>query len=174
MLVAISSKNPVKINAIKGAFEKVFPDGKFIFKGISCESNVSNQPMGEDETLNGALNRLTELATLEPKADFLASIEGGIIDHNGSLSVFAWVVVKSKDKESRAKSAMFELPESLAKHVRDGKELGEADDIVFNRKNSKQGDGTIGKLTGGLIDRTAYYEHPAILALSPWANPEIY
>ena len=41
--VVIASKNPVKINATKKAFEDVFTDG-FEFEGISTDSLVSDQP----------------------------------------------------------------------------------------------------------------------------------
>ena len=42
--VIIASKNPVKINATKTAFEDVFTDG-FEFEGISTDSLVSDQPL---------------------------------------------------------------------------------------------------------------------------------
>ena len=53
-------------------------------------------------------------------------------------------------------------------------ELGDADDIVFKRVNSKHGQGTVGKLTNGQIDRTEYYVHALKLALIPWIRPELY
>ena len=42
--VLIASKNPVKINATKKAFEDVFTD-RFEFEGVSADSLVSDQPM---------------------------------------------------------------------------------------------------------------------------------
>jgi non-canonical (house-cleaning) NTP pyrophosphatase len=53
-------------------------------------------------------------------------------------------------------------------------ELGDADDVVFKRVNSKHGQGTVGKLTNGQIDRTNYYVHALKLALIPWVRPELY
>ncbi|KAL7575758.1 hypothetical protein ACA910_003088 [Epithemia clementina (nom. ined.)] len=74
-----------------------------------------------------------------------------------------------------AKSASFPLPPELCKLVlEDGMELGEADDQLFQRKNSKQGSGSVGFLTDGIIDRAAYYEHAIILALEPWIRPELF
>ena len=49
-----------------------------------------------------------------------------------------------------------------------------ADDIVFNRKNSKKKDGAIGILTGGLIDRTKYYEEAVALSLIPFLNKSLF
>ena len=67
--VLIASENPVKINATKKAFEEVFTD-RFEFKGVSADSLVSDQPMSNDETLKGAINRLQNIQHLE--ADYLA------------------------------------------------------------------------------------------------------
>ncbi len=51
-----------------------------------------------------------------------------------------------------------------------GIELGVADDQVFGRVDSKREGGSVGLLSGGLIDRTAYYEHAMILALVPFMD----
>ena len=58
--------------------------------------------------------------------------------------------------------------------INQGKELGEADDIVFGHSNSKQKNGAVGILTGNLIDRTQFYVEAMILALIPFLNKEIY
>lgn len=73
-----------------------------------------------------------------------------------------------------SKTATFILPSSLKKFIEEGMELGHADDKVFGTVNSKQKSGTIGKLTDGLISRTAYYEQALIMALIPWIRPDVY
>jgi non-canonical (house-cleaning) NTP pyrophosphatase len=73
-----------------------------------------------------------------------------------------------------AKTATFLLPSSLTKLIREGMELGEADDKVFGRIKSKHGTGTVGLLTDGMIDRSAYYEHALTLALVSWIRPDVY
>jgi non-canonical (house-cleaning) NTP pyrophosphatase len=73
----------------------------------------------------------------------------------------------------KSRTGAFYLPEEIARLVRDGMELGHADDVVFGRSNSKQQDGSIGLLTGGVIDRTLYYEHAVVLALIPFLNPQL-
>lgn len=50
--------------------------------------------------------------------------------------------------------------------------LGDADDAVFADTNSKQKGGTVAKVTKGLVDRTAYYEHALHLALVPFVHDE--
>lgn len=72
-----------------------------------------------------------------------------------------------------SRTATFVLPEEIAALVRQGVELGAADDIVFGRFNSKQSNGAVGILTADAIDRTRYYEHAVILALVPFKNPAL-
>eukprot|EP00980_Cylindrotheca_fusiformis_P012456 scaffold3054_cov129-Cylindrotheca_fusiformis.AAC.20 len=74
-----------------------------------------------------------------------------------------------------AKTATFLLPEEIAKMIKNKKmELGDADDKLFGRVNGKQGNGTVGILTDGLIVRAEYYEHALLLALVPWIRPDVY
>ena len=52
--------------------------------------------------------------------------------------------------------------------------VSDADDVIFRRSNSKQGDGIVGILTSGAVDRTEYYAPAMMLALIPFANAKIY
>lgn len=73
-----------------------------------------------------------------------------------------------------AKTASFAMPPAITELIEKGMELGDADDQIFGRVKSKHGSGTVGILTNGLIDRSAYYEHALLLALVPWLRPELY
>jgi non-canonical (house-cleaning) NTP pyrophosphatase len=70
----------------------------------------------------------------------------------------------------KSRTGTFFLPVEVARLIREWKELGEADDIVFNRSNSKQENGAIGILTGDIIDRAQLYEQAVILSLIPFKN----
>ncbi|CAB9514028.1 canonical purine NTP phosphatase [Seminavis robusta] len=73
-----------------------------------------------------------------------------------------------------AKTASFPIPPPVTDLVKQGLELGHADDKVFSRVNSKQGSGTVGILSNGIIDRAAYYTHAIILSLCPWIRADVY
>lgn len=74
-----------------------------------------------------------------------------------------------------AKTGTFELPPPIADLIRcQGLELGHADDLVFQRVNSKQESGTVGILTNYMIHRSDYYVHALKLALIPWIWPALY
>ena len=173
--IIVASKNPVKIESTKDAFTKMFPDQVFKFEGLSVESGVSNQPMGEEETLIGAINRVNNVSVLSPKADYWVGIEGGSKIVGEGMEAFAWVVVKSNiGIRSQGRTASFYLPKEIVALIKEGKELGEADDIVFKRSNSKQANGAVGILTGDILTRADYYETAIILALIPFKNPDLY
>ncbi|MGH3056497.1 MAG: DUF84 family protein [Gaiellaceae bacterium] len=72
------------------------------------------------------------------------------------------------------RTGVFRLPPTLGNLVEAGMELGQADDVIFNRANSKQGSGAVGILTNGMIDRKAYYVHAMKLAMITWIRPELY
>ncbi len=172
--VIIASKNPVKIQAVKNGFEKMFPNQEFEFIGISVHSDVADQPFSNNETFQGAKNRADNASNKVKDADFFVGIEGGIECIDDEVESFAWVVIKSADKYGKSKTGTFFLPEKIIKLIKEGKELGEADDIVFNRNNSKQENGAVGILTGDVTDRTKYYEEAIILALIPFRNVDLY
>lgn len=173
-VIIVASTNPVKIQSALRGFQRLFPDQTFEAQGLTVPSGVSHQPMTDAETLQGALNRATGAMEQAPEADYWVGIEGGCEAMNGELAVFAWVVVRSRGRVGKGRTGLFFLPEAVAELVRQGVELGEADDIVFNRTNSKQGNGAIGLLTGDVIDRVQYYEHAMILALVPFKNADLY
>ncbi len=152
----------------------MFPQEEFIFTGIKLNHDISPQPMTDAETLRGAEERSRMCQDLVEDGDYWVGIEGGVDQVGDDLIVFAWIVIRSREQVGKARTGTFFLPQSVSKLVLEGIELGEADDIVFKRENSKQVNGAVGLLTGDVIDRKKYYEHAVILALIPFVNPEHY
>lgn len=174
--VVIASKNPVKIEATRAGFEKMFPDQEFNFNGESAPSEVNDQPMTDEETFAGANNRVNNLARIVPGADYWVGIEGGLqVREQGEMEAFAWVVIKDRNGVvGKSRTGTFFLPTEMARLVTGGKELGDADDIVFGQTNSKQKSGTVGNLTGDVVTRSSYYSEAVVLALVPFKNPNLY
>ncbi len=173
-IITVASTNPVKLQAALRGFIKLFPEIEFEIRSVSTSSGVRVQPVGDEETLLGATNRAFAARSLAPDCDFWVGIEGGIEDNDGEMSAFAWVYVLGPENSGKGKSGTFFLPPIVAELVRQGKELGEADDIFFGRSNSKQENGAIGLLTADTIDRAALYEMAVVLALVPFKNPQLY
>ena len=183
MNIVVGSKNPVKINAAKVGIAKAFQvqvdDINVI--GYNSPSNVPDQPIGDDQTKLGAINRakasyesyVNENSGLKPK--YAVGLEGGIqVDNNDDMECFAWMVIFDGSKLGSARTCSFVLPKAISSLVVNGMELGDADDAVFKVKNNKQKGGTVGHLTKGVIDRTLYYEQAIILASIPFLHEDLY
>jgi inosine/xanthosine triphosphatase len=172
--VIVASKNPVKIDAVKRGFEKMLEGIEFEFLGVSVPSGVSDQPMTNVETLQGAKNRAQNAQKEVPEADYWVGVEGGCEETFEGMEAFAWVVVQSTDRMGKGKTGVFFLPEKIRVLVQSGIELGVADDMVFQRTNSKQANGAVGILTGDVLDRATFYIEAVIFALIPFKNSELY
>lgn len=173
--VAVASTNPVKVNTTSIGFSRMFPDEEFEMIGVSAKSDVSDQPIGEEETLQGAKNRVMNAKLMEPVADYWVGIEGGLEEIGNDMISYAWIVVESKEgMVGKGRTGAFFLPGKVTELIKQGKELGEADDIVFGLENSKQNNGSVGILTGNVLTRTTYYEPAVVLALIPFKNPELF
>ncbi len=174
-IITIASLNPVKKQAVQNGFLSLFPDEVFHWQTINAPSGVADQPKSNQETLTGAMNRLKSIRHSHPTSDFWAAVEGGVEFHNNNeMSAFAWIVIQNANQTGKARTATFHLPPQITELVIQGKELGDADDIVFQQSNSKQKNGAVGLLTRDQITRTSLYEQAVILALIPFINPELY
>ncbi|MEN6572491.1 MAG: inosine/xanthosine triphosphatase [Anaerolineaceae bacterium] len=172
--IVIASGNPVKSAAALKGFQSMFPQEEFEIISSTVDLGIAVQPMTDEETLDGATRRAKDVQQRHPQADYWVGIEGGVADWSIGMGTFAWAVVLSKEQMGRGRSGEFFLPNILADMVRQGMELGAADDQLFSRNNSKQKNGAVGLLTGDVIDREALYVPAVVFALIPFKNPELY
>lgn len=171
--IAVASKNPVKLDAVKEGLT-AFLNEEFEIRGISVESGVPDQPMSDDETLLGAESRVKNTQFQFPEFDYYIGIEGGVEDLASGLMAFAWIVISNGKQIGKARTSTFMLPPRVAELVLQGIELGDADDIVFKKENSKQQNGAIGLLTKDAITRKTLYIPAVQMAFIPFLNPELY
>lgn len=172
--IIIASHNPVKAEAVQNGFQRLFPDEEFQVSTVSVESGVSDQPMSDKDAYDGAVNRAENAKKAVPDATFWVGLEGGCDYQNGAMVAFAWIVIEADGMQGTARTALFRLPLKVQSLVESGLELGDADDIVFGRENSKQKSGAVGLLTQDVETRTSLYEQAVILALIPFKNPQLY
>jgi inosine/xanthosine triphosphatase len=172
--ILVASENPVKIRSALRGFQTMFPNTKFKAQGKSIDSGVKEQPMTDAETFKGAYNRATSAIKKHSEFDFYIGIEGGTDQWNGEMTTFAWVVIRSGKKLGKGRTATFFLPQKASELIKEGKELGDAMDIIFNMKNTKQKQGAIGLLTDNVIDRAELYIQAVIIALIPFKKKKAF
>lgn len=170
--VAVGSTNPVKVAAVRAVLAGVVPDA--VIDAMAVASGVPAQPMGDAETIRGARTR-AQAARAAQDADLGVGLEGGVVDGPDGMRTCAWCVVVHRDgREGVGGSLAMPLPETVARMIRDGMELGHAMDALVAQHGTKHGAGAVGILTDGRIDRQAAYEVLVTYALAPWLTPALY
>ena len=171
--VAVGSTNPVKLAAVRTGLGDSFGPVKVV--GAETASGVAAQPIGDDETIRGAVNRARGALEAAPDAAMAVGLEGGVVTIGDAMYCCAWcAVVDRGGLLGLASTGRCELPPRVAELIRDGMELGEADDLVFGRRNSKQGEGAVGLLTRGRIDRASFYTPAVTMALARFLNAGLF
>jgi inosine/xanthosine triphosphatase len=169
-IVAVGSKNPVKVAAVQAVLARVAPDA--VARPVSVPSGVPDQPFGDDETIRGARTR-AQSARESVDADFGFGIEGGVVEMpDGSMRTCAWAAVVSRDgRHGVGGSLAMPLPAAVARLIRErGMELGHAMDEITGQRETKHGAGAVGILTGGLVDRQRAYEVLIAYAIAPFLD----
>jgi inosine/xanthosine triphosphatase len=172
MLLAVGSRNPVKVAASRLGFAAFWPGLGWTVTACASPSGVRDQPMSDDEARAGATSRAHH-ALCAAMADFGVGIEGGLHEHGTHWFTSGWVVVVSKSGIAGvATTIRMAVPARLMEHVEKGSELGVACDLVFGAKDSKQDAGHYGLMTAGLIDRTSAYRDAVVAALADLSHAE--
>lgn len=188
--VVVGSRNPVKVEAARLGVERAFPGAEVEVRGVAVPSGVPDQPMDDEETRRGARGRADAAIRAVPEADFWVGMEGGLdelrtaTNHDPDrdrLFAYAWVAVRRRGpggtdvpRLGESRTANFELPPRVVELVRGGMELGEADDHVFGRSDSKSEEGAVGLLTRGLVTRAELYAPAVLLALVPFLRRDLF
>lgn len=171
MKIIVGSKNPVKVESVKEAFQKYWPEA--VVNGIEVKSGVSEQPQSEEETTRGARQRAILALKSDTSADYGVGLEGGVTEVEGKLFECAWVAIVDRNgNEGLAGGLYFELPEKIASEIRKGGELGPLMDKFTGQTNVKQGSGAIGIFTKGELDRKTAYVQIVLSALIKFVSPE--
>jgi inosine/xanthosine triphosphatase len=173
--VAVGSANPVKVAAVRAVMARVAPQARI--EAVTVPSTVRDQPIGDDETIRGALARARG-AREAAGADLGVGLEGGVVELNTdhSLRTCAWAaVIDPSGRQGVGGSLAMPLPPRVAELIREnGLELGLAMDRITGEYNTKHRQGAVGVLTAGLVDRQAAYEVLVTYALAPFLSPELW
>ena len=172
MKIAVGSRNPVKVKAVKRAFSRAF--GKCEVVAVLVSSGVSNMPMSFNESVKGAKNRAKEVLE-ELEADFGVGLEGGFEKtEHGTFMSGCVAIVDRKGRWGIGGGTRILMPECVVKKVEKGKELGDVMDEIRGLRNTKQHDGAAGYFTKNLIPRTEGFENATIYALARFFREELY
>ena len=177
MRIAVGSTNPVKIEAVRRIFSRIYSRDKVEVFGVQVDSGISIQPFGE-ETIEGAVNRAKE-AIVKADADLGVGIEAGLLKFPRTMTGYVdiqWCAVV--DREGRLTvgcNSGFEYPPKVVSKVLDeNREVGEVMDELTGIKDLGENVGAIGVLSKGLLDRVSLSEQAVLMAMIPRLNLDFY
>lgn len=172
MRVAVGTRNPAKIEAVKAAVKKLWPDAKVI--SLDVDSGVSVQPKSDEEAITGALNRARKAMEKE-NADFAVGLEGTTIDTKHGMFLCGWVAVIDRNgRIGLGCTSKIMLPEKVANEIRNGSELGPVMDSLLGEEDIKKRQGAVGVLTKNLVTRKDAFEQAVLSAFARFITPELY
>lgn len=172
MRIIVASKNPAKLDAVRQAFATVMPGRALHIEGLTVDSGVKEQPDSDEETRQGSINRAIAARSAVPQGNFWVGLEGGLERISDQWLASAWMaVLDEQGRLGMARTPTLPLPPAVEALLREGLELGEANDRVFATHNSKQKGGAFGLLTAGRMTRGGVYAQTLELAMIPLLNP---
>jgi len=172
--VAVGSDNPVKVDAVKLAVERLFNRAEV--RGFAVASGVPEQPWGEATWL-GARARAAAALEAWPDADLGIGIEAGLVEGplgTGPLDFQAAVVHDQAGRETVGHGPGFVHPPGVAEALRAGASVGAVlGDLSGIAEIGRKG-GAIGYLSGERFTRTELTVPAVIMALLPRVRPHLY
>jgi inosine/xanthosine triphosphatase len=170
--VAVGSTNPVKVAAAQSVIGKAYPEA--VVQAVDVPSRVSSQPMSDEETIAGAINR-AQAARLALDADLGVGLEGGVQPSAWGWLLCSWVAVVDRyGRLGLGSAGRIQLPPALIGAVQNGQELGLAMDGLAGMTDSRRGPGAVGILTNELVKRADAFMIGTAYALARFLHPEWY
>ncbi|MBA4493819.1 DUF84 family protein [Paenactinomyces guangxiensis] len=164
MKVAVGSKNGTKV----GAVEKAFQHLNATILPVSVPSGVPDQPLSDEETIQGAMNRARN-ARKEMEADIGVGLEGGVVQTAHGLFLCNWGALTDRNGiQVMAGGARIKLPDEFFIPLKKGKELSFVMEQYTNQKNIGTNQGAVGIFTHGYVERQEMFLHVSKLLIGQY------
>jgi inosine/xanthosine triphosphatase len=175
MHIFVGSKNPAKIEAVRIASQRAWPE--VVIEGIEVASGIDAQPRTDDDTRQGARNRAAAVLLagrkIYPKIDegraLGIGLEGGVFKQANQLWSTVWAAVTDDtDHFWEANGARFLVPEPINSIMKSGKEMGPVVEEIIGEKDIRSKQGMIGVITNDFVSRAEEYAGIARMSLGLW------
>lgn len=176
-VVRVGSLNPAKVVPVRDVFQAYWPGAAV--EGVAVPSGVPDQPLGEVETREGAVNRARAALARAGAGDaWGVGLEGGVRLEEEGGRLFGVVAVARAGADGVrvevSRTADLRLPPRVAARVGAGEELGPVMDELLGLSGIKRGAGSVGVLTAGLLTRADVWRQAVTLALTPLRGHALY
>lgn len=167
LVVVVGSTNACKVSAVAQTLAGFPRFAAASVEGFKASSGVGEQPISMDETLRGARTRARGALASRPGASLAFGIESGVFEIDGTMFDVCACVALDGLRESVGWSSAFELPPKVQACVHEGMDLTQASNAAGLSADPKlgEGQGLIGVLSEGRIDRLAYTRQAVTVAM---------
>ncbi|MCP4764556.1 MAG: inosine/xanthosine triphosphatase [archaeon] len=185
--VAIGTQNHAKVEAVKKSFDFFFPNVIKEYHSVNVNSEVGDQPIGLDDTINGAINRAKNAFNMtfnkiinNNDLHLGIGIEAGMIPikqtETGYLDFQFTAIYQQNKRISLGCGSAFEYPSIIIKEILNGnaKEIGDVIEKISGIKDIKKKEGAIGLLTNNRLIRADILSQGILMALLPIINKKLY
>jgi len=171
--IGVGSNSPPKLAAARAVFAVLAPGARVLPQRVP--SGVPAQPQGSEETQRGARLRAERALAAAGGADLGVGMEGGVLWEAGCAWTVNWCAVAGPGgRLGLGRGVDLLLPPALAERVAAGAELGQAIDELTGRSHVARAEGTVGVLTGGILDRASMWRGALAAAMAPFLHSELY
>lgn len=176
MRVAVGSTNPTKVKAVEEIMREFYGNVEVI--AVKVDSEVGDQPIGLEKTIEGAINRAKK-ALKESDADLGVGIEAGLyeVPHTvtGYMDIQFCAIVDSEGRITLGHGPSFEYPPYAVERVlREGIEIAVPMSKLSGDIELKKTIGAIGFLTRKKLVRKELNKLAVLMAMIPRINEELY
>lgn len=146
--IAIGSKNPVKVQAVKNGLD----DERIAVIPCSAFSNVRPQPLSDEETLQGAINRAKHCLELTD-ASFAIGLEAGIVFQD-QVYLCHWGALVDRDQNTYSTNGpLILLPQKFRESLLEGQILEDLMHRYIGIESLGEKSGAIGIFTQNRLNR---------------------
>ena len=166
-LIVVCSKNEAKNSAVRNVMNQYFED--FEIKSLETNSKVSETPIGDEEGIEGCLNRIADALFQEQNGDLYIAMEGILTKTTYGTFLCGWTVIYNKEFKEYyyGCSAKVKVPDEIIEKTSKSERLS---DVVAKFVGSVESQiskiGTNGVLTNGTYTRTDEFTDSILCAIS--------
>lgn len=173
LTIGLASTNRAKRSALQRVIRRFRLPATVL--EISAESRVSAQPSTEEETIQGAINRVNQVLLATPEVELAVAFEGGIERTRWGLFLLEWCVVGDRSGiRGFGGGPKLQLPDEVVRAHGQGATMGEIFDRLMRRRGTGAREGAFGILTGQMVTRSDVDEQALLLALARYLEPHFY
>ncbi|MCR6107637.1 DUF84 family protein [Salipaludibacillus agaradhaerens] len=153
-ILKVGTLNEAKLMSVRDVFGETCE-----VYGYEVPSGVSAQPLTDEETKQGAVNRAMYLIDKE-SADIALGLEGGVMVINDHYFLCNWGALATNFGHIFvAGGARIPLPDEVAASIKEGMELGDIMERYASKLNVRKNEGAVGILTNLQVTRSEMFSH---------------